>query len=531
MADPIDDRDPETGDILRRVSIAAHEYAKSKTSYLSGLLKRISEKLGPAEPRQGQQGEPEPRNGDVYASRLFRRYDKNTQLQYVPPFAKDYARIVHSPSFRKLQGKSQLIPAGESYFFRTRLTHSLEVADIASRIARKINNEHDYFKKHPLSYDLVTCAALLHDIGHPPFGHSGEEGLNECMEAYGGFEGNAQTLRLVTRLENRLGQGGSVQAVYDEPRGLNLTVGTLASIIKYDQVYNGPRRRTNGKLAVTKGYYAEEAETVRAIKERLGVEEPLYTLECQIMDIADDIAYSAYDLEDTMEAGIITPFDFTSVEDDILKKIETDIASQLAKQKRKLDIVVTPEVVVKELVKVFGTILMYADERHPYDLRDWTERAVFVGRSHNESLLHARNQLIRRQFLETLIEESIGAIWVDLDEDKPFMSKLQIKKENWLTIECMKAFNFHMVISSRQLQIPHYRGKKIIEGLFEAFADDREGSLMSEVERIRLAACKDDEFKRMRLVSDTIAGLTDVEAIRLFNRLNGGGNMSVFEYS
>lgn len=532
MANPSDNLDSSTSNIIRQVSIAAHRYAKSKTSYLTALLKRVSahtEVEGPSSNDQYSRDFYKESHGrPAYTSRLFFRTSDNRR--YVPPFAKDYARIVHSPSFRKLQGKSQLIPNGENYFFRTRLTHSIEVADIATRIARKINHSHDYFKEDPLDYDLISSAALLHDIGHPPFGHSGEEGLNEQMVDYGGFEGNAQTLRLVTRLENRLGRDGEVQDVYNEPRGLNLTIGTLAAIIKYDKPYSGPQRNINGKLIVTKGYYPEEGDIVRAIKKRLGVEQrKLYTIECQIMDIADDIAYSAYDLEDTMEAGIVTPFDFISVEDQILEKITSDVAAEF--KKRNLNFSITPGIVLEELAKVFGIILTDADAQDPYDLNIWNERAVFVGRSHNEALLHAKNHLIRRQFLETLIEGSIDAIDVDLDKDKPFMSELKVRPWFLLTIECMKAFNFHKVISSRKLQIPHYRGKHIVEGLFEALKKDKEGLLLSELERIQLAGCGGDEFKRARLISDIIAGLTDMEAIRLFNRLNGGGNTSVFEYA
>ncbi len=117
----------------------------------------------------------------------------------------DFARLVHSPAFRRLQGKTQLFP-GESDFFRNRLTHSLEVAQIAKSIALKLNYE--YFRDatdedHKISTDLVEFAALAHDLGHPPFGHNGEAALDECMRGIGGFEGNAQTLRILARLEKK----------------------------------------------------------------------------------------------------------------------------------------------------------------------------------------------------------------------------------------------------------------------------------------------------------------------------------------
>lgn len=214
------------------------------------------------------------------------------------PFSKDYARIIHSPAFRRLQGKSQLIPAGESEFFRTRLTHSLEVADIAVRIASRINDTHPYFKKNQLNLDLINCACILHDIGHPPFGHCGEEALAKLMVNHGGFEGNAQTLRIITCLENRLGEDVPVQTAYDSPAGLDLTVRTIASVIKYDKIC-APSKDD----FVSKGYYKDEHELVLQIKSKLGIPQgrALETIESQIMDLADDIAYSAYDLEDTID--------------------------------------------------------------------------------------------------------------------------------------------------------------------------------------------------------------------------------------
>ncbi len=110
------------------------------------------------------------------------------------PFRRDYARVVHSSSFRRLQAKTQIFPSFENDFFRNRLTHSLEVAQIAKSIAVKLNAEHDL----NLDYDLIETAALCHDIGHPPFGHNGEVALNKKMHNFGGFESNAQTLRLIS---------------------------------------------------------------------------------------------------------------------------------------------------------------------------------------------------------------------------------------------------------------------------------------------------------------------------------------------
>lgn len=525
--DGVDISDPTTSELIWAIAVAAHEFSKSQTQTLTSL-KRTKDKPAtqqkPTPPSEKYTG---PLGQKAYSTRLYR--GKARSQDYITQFAKDYARIVHSPSFRKLQGKTQLIPAGENYFFRTRLSHSIEVAEIATRIAHKLNRSPKLVGKYEIDYDLVTSAALLHDIGHPPFGHSGEEALNEMMVANKlSFEGNAQTLRLVTRLENRLGRGNDVNGVYSDPRGLNLTIGTLASILKYDELWRRPRKRGNEPPAIIKAYYPEEADTVDAIKHRLQVKGRLYTLECQIMDLADDIAYSAYDLEDAMEGSIITPFDFISVADHMLFRITADVERQLQKRDKKATI--SSREVLEELAKVFGTILKF---RHPenYRMSQWKDRVVFVGRSHNEAILHAKNPLIRRQFLETLIEGNIEGLDIELNEDQPFMSVLKPHPERLRTMECMKAFNYHKVISSRKLQIPHYRAKLIVKSLFEALCENPNGVLLSDVERAHLAKFEDEEDpRRLRVICDVIAGMTDREAVNLFNHLNSGNDMSVFAY-
>lgn len=125
---------------------------------------------------------------------------------YRTNFRKDYSRLVHCPSFRRLAGKTQLYPGQESDFFRNRLSHSMEVAQIAKSISTRLNNTQLFSdgSKLDLDTDLVEFAALAHDIGHPPFGHQGEEALDQCMLDFGGFEGNAQTLRILTKLEKKL---------------------------------------------------------------------------------------------------------------------------------------------------------------------------------------------------------------------------------------------------------------------------------------------------------------------------------------
>jgi dGTPase len=240
--------------------------------------------------------------------------NSNDSLFEHPPrseFRRDNGRLIHSAVFRRLQGKTQLFPNYESDFFRNRLTHSIEVAQIAKGIAEQINSYHPYFLNHPIDTDLVETVALAHDLGHPPFGHNGEKALDDMMKDYGGFEGNAQTFRILSKLEKKATIDGNFIPVADSVDlrcGLNLTYRTLAGVLKYDEKI--PHNR-NPYDKLVKGYYYTEKEIVKKIKDFiLGSEKQkgkFKTVECKIMDIADDIAYSTYDIEDAFKAEFLCP--------------------------------------------------------------------------------------------------------------------------------------------------------------------------------------------------------------------------------
>ncbi len=410
------------------------------------------------------------------------------------------------------------------------MTHSLEVAEIATRIARKLNCKYAYFKKNKINLDLVNCAALLHDIGHPPFGHSGEMVLNKKMEGHGGFEGNAQTFRIITRLENRLGRGSAIDEVIRNPNGLNLTVGTLASVIKYDNVLGSVLKENPEKNSI-KGYYESEVEVVEKIRNHLDARgRDIKTIECQIMDLADDIAYSTYDLEDTLEAGIMTPFDMMSIDDEMLEKITFEVDGHV--KKRIADIEINPSTVLSQLSGVFGVLLTFADGDDSYRVMDEEkyDRWVFVARSYSESLLHARNPLVRRQYLETLIEQHIDSLYVEFDREAPHFSKLMIAPGRLIAIESMKALNYHKVIRSRRFKVHEHRTTQIIEAIFDALANDAEGRLLSDFQREQRIRCGNDEKKRMRLVCDIVSSLTDVEALRFYDQLHSSQIMPIVSY-
>ena len=194
------------------------------------------------------------------------------------PFQRDRDRIIHSTAFRRLKHKTQVFVAHEGDHYRTRLTHSIEVAQIARALARALRCDED----------LAEAIALVHDFGHTPFGHTGEEALNEKMAPWGGFDHNAQSLRAVTRLERR----------YAEFDGLNLTWETLEGLVKH----NGPLTDAAGKAL--KG---EVPRTIRDYCELHDLEIDRHAgLEAQCAAIADDIAYNTHDIDDGLRAGLLT---------------------------------------------------------------------------------------------------------------------------------------------------------------------------------------------------------------------------------
>jgi deoxyguanosinetriphosphate triphosphohydrolase, putative len=178
-------------------------------------------------------------------------------------YRRDYGRVLHSPAFRRLVNKTQLFPGSESDFFRNRLTHSLEVAQIAKTIALKIKSENSELEAI-IEPDICEIAGLMHDLGHPPFGHNGEKALDDCMKKNGGFEGNAQTIRIITRIEKKERPEILIDAEGKDQRvGLNLTARVIASALKYDECI--PKIREPEEKLV-KGYYESEKSIIDEVK-------------------------------------------------------------------------------------------------------------------------------------------------------------------------------------------------------------------------------------------------------------------------
>ncbi|WP_411820974.1 deoxyguanosinetriphosphate triphosphohydrolase [Hyphococcus formosus] len=211
------------------------------------------------------------------------RLYKEAESAFRTPFQRDRDRVIHAVAFRRLKHKTQVFISHEGDHYRTRLTHSLEVAQIARTLARALK----------LDEDLAESLALAHDLGHPPFGHTGEDVLVQCMEKYDGFDHNAQTLRLLTKLERR-------HAEFD---GLNLTWETLEGVVKHNGPLTGPLAKKKDPLPAAIVEYAEAHDLWL---------DSFPSLEAQVAALADDIAYNNHDVDDGLRAGL---FDFAEARD------------------------------------------------------------------------------------------------------------------------------------------------------------------------------------------------------------------------
>lgn len=394
---------------------------------------------------------------------------KGAETDYRSEFERDRARIIHSAAFRRLQGKTQVFGVYEGDFFRTRLTHSLEVAQIAKGIALGLGAD----------TDLVEAVCLAHDLGHPPFGHTGEHTLHELMRHHGGFEGNAQTFRLLTHLERK-------HAAYE---GLNLTYQTLDGVLKYKTcIDTAVLAASDGPV---KGFYAWDRELVETVSNYTG-SGSARSCECQIMDVADDIAYSVHDLEDSLKAGLISVSDFQRVPS---PRVVHAVNAKLAP----LGHTVSDEVIRRELVGI-------------------AERL--------EELEHTAGRVARKMLTRDLIHEFASAVAIQPDGciDAELASRVRI--------EVLKAFESYKVIFNPRVTTLGHKGKEVLRRLFAVLDQGQESvGLFPEDhgEDYERALVEGDETARKRVICDFLAGMTDSYAMRFYSRLFVPGEGSFYE--
>lgn len=415
-----------------------------------------------------------------YNSDDFERYGSPQRPaaadEHRTPFQIDRDRVVFSFAFRRLQSKTQVFQAGEYDFYRTRLTHSLEVA----RIARSICDHLRGMPQSPLAddfyidSDLVEAIGLSHDLGHPPFGHIGERKLNDLMRDYGGFEGNAQTLRILTQLMWDHPEG---------PEGMHPTRAFLDGVLKYKALFTECYLQQDWQQPENHFLYDEQ----RAERQFVfyGQPEPVElrnvklmnrfrSLECQVMDWADDTAYCLHDIVDGAKAGFLTA-----------SRIEAWAATQ----------------------------------KNSEELAPWVERLL---------------ERLRKGRLEQSFASRVGKFIKScrlapsenflLETTRRYAWRLEISEEAQQEASFYKRLARDLIFRSTLLQQLEYKGGQLLEDLFKAIAENYLRPvarplriLPVNVERgLREAP---DEAACARLICDFLAGCTDGHAIRLHKRL------------
>ncbi|PSW66474.1 dGTPase [Photobacterium leiognathi subsp. mandapamensis] len=441
-------------------------------------------------------------NIEKLQERLFSN-DSNDTLEYRTNYFRDRSRLVHSAAFRRLQGKTQVLGLGESDFYRTRLTHSMEVASLSQSIAKfiqksldskfdldeiEVNELTSLLDVEDYSY-LLEAIGLAHDIGHPPFGHGGERALHKKMFSFGGFEGNAQTLRILNEL-----------AEYDEHHGLNpsirLALGVLKYPVSFENATEGVEDPKPPKCIYKKDYdilseklkdYFDLEDLARFFETEKGelYQESQYkSFDCAIMELADDISYAVHDLEDGVALKLLTADDF---EYDKLQKLFDDAPNNLKPK-----------------------------------ISSYNNAESFI------LYLCGKGNKSRKKCINTLIYLMINSI--EIEKDNMFKSplfKYKPKLSEWA--KELKKYFFSAVkegiIKSAEVQHLELKGEMIVEELFEILKTHPE-SLLEPKDRIKV---RQNPNNVERIVCDYIAGMTDAYATRIYKRIFMPDSGSVFD--
>jgi dGTPase len=392
---------------------------------------------------------------------------------YRTPFQTDRDRIIYSSAFRRLQAKTQVFLSGEFDFYRTRLTHSLEVAQIGRSICSFLKQtspflDDDFF----VDPDLVEAICLTHDIGHSPFGHAGERTLHHLMKQYGGFEGNAQSLHIIAE---------TIYPGLDSRRGMNPTRAFMDGIFKYKRLFREHPEALNQ-------FIYDEQTHLRAFV--LGEIDPdkipdlnhFRSLECEIMDWADDTAYCLNDLVDSINAGFLS-----------FERVQR-----------------------------------------------WAEYQNLQGAQaqHADTVLSA----IRERKAESRFSKKIGAFIrsCSLGERSPsaltitnrYRFHLLIDPAVRLEADFYKRLSQELVFDHSQLHQLERKGRVILEGIFEAFSESylsQSGLRLMPESFDRIIRLKPDRRARARVLCDYIAGMTDGFATRTYKRLFDPGFGSLLD--
>lgn len=421
----------------------------------------------------------------------------------------DYARVIHSASFRRLQGKTQILNLGDSDFYRTRLTHSLEVAQIAGGIARQLAKSCPSHPATPLLPDRGTIHSIgcTHDFGHPPFGHGGEIALNYCMREAGGFEGNGQTLRILGRLEN-----------FSAGAGANLSRRTMLGVLKYpvafDRIANpalvpallsGPTtiKVIDGRASKPpKCYLDSEQDVVDWILAPLSAADrevfqafapqdgkhgkPLYkALDCSIMDAADDIAYGVHDLEDAIALGLVSKDAFAAA----------------------------------------------LQDRCPSFLD--ALKAKYPGESENDVFAQMIDGLFggdasRKRFIGRLVHHFLTAVeFVERPEfSEPFLRWcVRVASPQRLFLDVLQDFVVREVITSPAVQHLEFKGQGMVVAVFEAMQADPQ-RLLPRDELVKFETAGSN----LRVICDYVAAMTDTHLLKTYERLFSPRMGSVFDH-
>lgn len=415
------------------------------------------------------------------------------------PFQRDRARILHSAAFRRLQSKTQILGVGTDDFYRTRLTHSLEVAQIGTGLTAQLRqspelNTHNELRDLLPSDALIESLCLAHDLGHPPFGHGGEIALNFMMRDQGGFEANGQTFRIASRLEP-----------YTESFGMDLTRRTLLGLIKYPHLISNQRSKTQqqfGRLIKAhdwkpiKGLLKSDEESFKWVLSSLSeADQTLFSsttdiearnpcfiakkslfksLDCSIMEIADDIAYGVHDLEDAIALNKVT--------------------------QRYWDEEVLPG---------------FLESENPWAVKH---------AAHLTQMLFSREHHQRKNAIGALVNHLITNITLE-KRSQSFSSPLLqyqavLNRPANSVLKLLKMFVYKHVIQDTELQQNEYRGQQMLIALFEAFSCDPMRLLPNSVQLI-YQQCDLDITQSQRVICDYLAGMSDEHACRIHSRLFG----------